>query len=453
MDNNIEEKLVSGFEQMAPDIFNEIMAAINEPKTDDEPNMTVNNKAKNATCGTKTKKNKFKKHKKRSMALGTVAVLAISILLVGHMTTEAYAGEIYIDVNPSIAMRLDKNNQVDAIEAANDDAKSIISDITEDAVFPMSAESAVNVVLDELDSKGYLKDSKTDMVISYCYKDETSDDVEQEVQTAAEENLDSSQFVYQCFKEDETVNEEASINNITPGKCYYINSLKESADVTVEECAGKSITDINQAAKKHSSGSTTAKAQTNSIKNGKNTGNASASQVASKEKSKSKTGETEQSTTATTASSRNNKKNNKTDIHNGKSHYNKYTDNNKRNSGRKYSSYKNNKSGDGNKVSASSSSSSDTVSIVSTSCSRDGTIRVHFGSRVYFSSSPKVIVTDSKGDIISSSVSSKRSTYIKITTKDLASNSKYNITIAGVRASQHGNYKSVATSVTAGTIK
>ena len=63
MDNNIEEKLVSGFEQMAPDIFNEIMAAINEPKTDDEPNMTVNNKAKNATCGTKTKKNKFKKHK------------------------------------------------------------------------------------------------------------------------------------------------------------------------------------------------------------------------------------------------------------------------------------------------------------------------------------------------------------------------------------------------------
>lgn len=460
MDNNIEEKLVSGFEQMAPDVFNEIMAAINEPKTDNEPNMTVNNEAKNATCGMKAKKNKLPKHKKRWMALGTVAVLVISILVVGHMTTEAYAGDIYIDVNPSIAMRLDKNNQVDAIEAANDDAKSIVSDITEDAVFPMSAESAVNVVLDELDSKGYLKDSKTDMVISYCYKDETSDDVEQEVQTAAEENLDSSQFVYQCFKEDETVNEEASINNITPGKCYYINSLKESADVTVEECAGKSITDINQAAKKHSSDSTTAKAQTNSTKNDKNTGDTSASQVASKEKSKtagnkskSKTGETAQSTATTTASSRNNKKSDKTDIHNGKSHYNKHTGNNKHNSGRNYSSYKNNKSGDGNKVSASSSSTSDTVSVVSTSCSRDGTIRVHFGSRVYFSSSPKVIVTDSKGDIISSSVSSKRSTYIKITTKDLSSNSKYNITIAGVRASQHGNYKSVSTSVTTGTIK
>ena len=451
MDKNIEDKLVSGFEQMAPDVFNEIMAAINTPETRNEDTQ-ANQETTSSQISAGTKRSKTRRFKKRWMALGTAAILALSVLVAEHMTTESYAGEIYIDVNPSIAMRLDKDNQVDAIEAANDDAKSIVNDITKDAVFPMSAESAVNVVLDELDSKGYLKDSDTDMVISYCYKDETSDDVAQEVQTAAEENLASSQFIYQSFKEDEAVNEEASSNNITPGKCYYINSLKESADVTVEECAGKSITDINETAKEHSNAISTASGQNNTKKNSsayKNK-NQNKEQIGSN-KSQNKTSVNTQAAAATTSGADGNKQTAKNRNHNSK--IRKHAISSKHNSAKTYSSYKYSKTGDSGKTSESSTVTSETVSVASASCSRDGTIRVHFSSRVYFSGNLKIIVTDSNGDIVSSSVRVKRSTYIKITAKDLASNSKYNITIAGVRASQQGNYKSVSTSVTTSTIK
>lgn len=417
MNNKMKKHIADGFDQIAVNVFADVMKNIEIEQSSGQ--ITSGIEHERVTRGEERKRIKTGYPKRRRIVATACAILMVVCGTGVYFNTalKSYAAEIYIDANPSLVMEVNKDRQVTKIKAGNDSAKDFARNIRRSVTYPISVESAVNIAIDGLESEGYISGEEMDTVISYCYKGEPDGDVINEIDSAASQSLKEGSYVLQDFKDDKKLERTAHDNGITPGKCYYIESLAKDHEMTVETCARKSITEISKEADKADNGKSA---------NDKNKKSSKVKESVSAQSQSSRHSKVKENTSESKSSVQKETVVKKEPEENASSIATSEVD----------------PEATHNKPKAKK------VTVVATSCTSDGIIRVHFSQRVHFSKDLKIIVTDSEGQIIKARLIGKKQTFIKLHAFGVSEGSTYNVTIAGVKGNDSHRYRSVTTAVT-----
>lgn len=124
---------------------------------------------------TNTAENKKKKSsfpllftKKRFVPMIAGAALALTLFIGMIGLYNENFQTVYIDINPSIALKLNRFERVIGVEFLNDDAKTLLSDTK---LIGLNAQNALETVIEACDSAGYVKDD-SEIYISASSKEE-----------------------------------------------------------------------------------------------------------------------------------------------------------------------------------------------------------------------------------------------------------------------------------------
>ncbi len=148
---------------------------------------------------------------------------------------------IYLDINPSIEIKITNNEDVISVTALNEDANDIISNEFVGKTF----ENVLNLLAKSLIDKGYVDDGKI-AIIAYATGNIKKDDIKWKIAN----NFESEGIYVDVFVIDKITKEDEELAhkyNITPSKAAYINSvIKENDKIDFEYLVDKSASEINE---------------------------------------------------------------------------------------------------------------------------------------------------------------------------------------------------------------
>lgn len=148
---------------------------------------------------------------------------------------------IYLDINPSIEIKITNNEDVISVTALNEDANDIISNEFVGKTF----ENVLNLLAKSLIDKGYVEDGKI-AIIAYATGNIKKDDIKWKIAN----NFESEGIYVDVFVIDKITKEDEELAhkyNITPSKAAYINSvIKENDKIDFEYLVDKSASEINE---------------------------------------------------------------------------------------------------------------------------------------------------------------------------------------------------------------
>ena len=172
---------------------------------------------------------------------------------------EEIVSTIIIDINPSIKIDLDKDNNVIKVTPLNEDAKKIIDKDYNgeklDIVF--------NEIRDNSIKEGLLKDD-TSIILTITGEIKV-EDVKNKIETSFKEKEFNCEILIPVV--DDTSKEIAEKYNISEGKAAYLESvLEENKDLKIEEIKDKSVSEL-KVLKEKKEETTTKKSNSNSSNN------------------------------------------------------------------------------------------------------------------------------------------------------------------------------------------
>ncbi|MGN1206058.1 MAG: hypothetical protein ACI4SQ_03605 [Eubacterium sp.] len=144
----MQDRLQDVFFELAPDILDEIMDAVEKP---------VDNVVIDMSDSKKT--NRYK----RSFAVSLISKVAIFVMILGlgfgifGLKNNQCVYIMAIDVNPSIQMEMDQEYYVQRITGLNDDGKNIIKKMNFKKNTPLA--EMVETIMDQFVSEGYLQEN------------------------------------------------------------------------------------------------------------------------------------------------------------------------------------------------------------------------------------------------------------------------------------------------------
>ena len=149
---------------------------------------------------------------------------------------------VYIDVNPSAALHMNRFGKVSSVEYLNEDAENALNGIK---LKGLSAEDALEQMLDVYEDEGYF-DSHADIYISaVSEKNKNYDQLLSKMQERAEKVKGERGYsvnVNKLTAEDRT---EAKEYDVPPGKYRVIEEIIEKhPNYTVEDLKDKSMSDL-----------------------------------------------------------------------------------------------------------------------------------------------------------------------------------------------------------------
>ena len=173
-EKDIKEKLNQELDKMAPDILEKVLAKPIEP-IESEENLFNNEPLFEE-----------KKDKDKYLWIPQVIAVVACLVLVAVLSSiwfkpnvtptapdpkMATAFTITIDVNPSITMKVKKDNTVESIKASNKDAKKVVKKVKKKLKDDTTYGEAVEMVVSGLKKKGYLKKDNSAMLVSVVTED------------------------------------------------------------------------------------------------------------------------------------------------------------------------------------------------------------------------------------------------------------------------------------------
>ena len=239
--DNMENKLQKALFSLAPDCFDEIMART-PVRVESEEELL-------GTPQESGRRNKFR----RSVILSFAS--AVAVLFLGIFSWNVYnqfhtVDRIYIDVNPSVCLSLNKAGKVTKAEGINPEGEEIVSQVKEKLKGSSEPDAMFDVLLDELNSEGYFPDQQMDMLLSYCYSSEGRaeliDELAESAQTYADENNLEAVLLVQTFSMDDPAVSEGLAKGISPGKCYLISEIEEKYGVNLDDFELQSLKDLQE---------------------------------------------------------------------------------------------------------------------------------------------------------------------------------------------------------------
>lgn len=201
-----------------------------------------------------------------------ISVVLLSIIIVASSTytilknrsnkdqeSNAVASIIYLDINPSIKIELDKNNKVIKVTPLNEDAKKITNDNYEGKELT----ETIKLIKINLEKEGFLK-ADTTIILN------TSGQIKEDtVKTILVANLNSTKVIIP--KINESSKKIAKKYNITESKAAYIEeTIKENKNLSIEDLKDKSVNEITKIDEEEKT-TTTTTTKTTTVKNNKST--------------------------------------------------------------------------------------------------------------------------------------------------------------------------------------
>lgn len=172
------------------------------------------------------------------------AILCIFIFNIKDLLIPASdKSAIYIDVNPGIKLEVNDDNNVTSIEAANKDAMEIIDEIDTDG----SWEIVLSRVMYLFNEKDYLNNEKKEMLVTYCYAGQeviSEEDVENVVNDFSNNNNMQITLIYQSLADSDADYNSAKQHDVSVGKYYLLQQIKDETDVDIEELYDKNLHEI-----------------------------------------------------------------------------------------------------------------------------------------------------------------------------------------------------------------
>ena len=170
------------------------------------------------------------KRKNKSIFLLPVAACLLFALVFGLIYQESKVDSlIIIDVNPSIEMSLNKNEKVVDVEAVNEDAEAILSNLD---LKKTDLNEAINEIVSAISEGGYLDGENNGILITVINDDTSKADnlrktVVEDIDNALTLNKTFAQVVNQTVVVTDEVRKFANDNYISYGKAVFIMKLAE----------------------------------------------------------------------------------------------------------------------------------------------------------------------------------------------------------------------------------
>lgn len=247
MKDELKNRIKSAFEQEAPDFREKIILACENEAQDPAP----------STAGATERKWQIQPAVWRRMgtAMACMVLLVVGVLVWQNAyrapavtATETY---IYLDVNPSLALSVDKNNVVLSCVAANEDAEIILNGMTLEGV---ELKTALNAIVGSMYVKGYLSSNDNSMLISVDAKDDDSTNgfltfITKQINDVFADSEMECAIIAQSVKADENLKRRAEENGISVGKMHLLDKLIENMRIFSQKDIARlsklSIKDLN----------------------------------------------------------------------------------------------------------------------------------------------------------------------------------------------------------------
>ena len=211
----MERRLASAVEKTAPDDVNGVLSRCEERK------------------GTE----RLMTEKKTAMRRWTTLVAAcLALMLLGggglfYQQANAVASVVSLDVNPSIELRVNRDEKVLSCTPLNEDAKEILEDMGGGADLKgAKLDVAVNAIVGSLVRKGYLSEISSAIMISVGDKDSTrAEKLQRELTSAVDgvlrTNESKAAVLTQTVTQDAELERQARENSISTGKAALVNRI------------------------------------------------------------------------------------------------------------------------------------------------------------------------------------------------------------------------------------
>ena len=171
---------------------------------------------------------------KRKWTILVAACLAVVLLAGGgvlYQQANAVASVVSLDVNPSIELKVSRNEKVLVCTPLNEDAKAILADMSNGADLKgAKLDVAVNAIVGSLVRNGYLDSISSAIMISVEDKDAArAEKLQRELTSTVDGVLQTSEakaaVLTQTLTQDAGREQQARENNISTGKAALVNHV------------------------------------------------------------------------------------------------------------------------------------------------------------------------------------------------------------------------------------
>lgn len=255
-DYELEQRICTAVEHATPDRLDKILSSCNQQNTRTCTSvckeMHVDGQAEGAIMDMSERKHKnFRWGSARKSLAAIAAVAAMFVLYLGGsnlFTEPAVDSVIMLDVNPSLSLSVDAEENVVSVEALNDDAEKVLGNME---LKDTSLEVAVNAIIGSMLQKGYLGDLQNTILVSVENEDEAQGEVLQQKVTEAIANaaqnssLDAAVLSQSICTDDAVLAAKAAEYHISLGKAVLIQEvIAQVPTLTFEDLAPMSINEI-----------------------------------------------------------------------------------------------------------------------------------------------------------------------------------------------------------------
>ena len=211
----MEQRLAAALEKTAPDDVSGVLSRCEARKGTVIPMTT-------------------KKTANRKWTTLVAACLAVMLLCGGgvlYQQAHAVASVVSLDVNPSIELKVSRNEKVLACVPLNEDAKAILADMSNGADLKgAKLDVAVNAIVGSLVRNGYLDSISSAIMISVEDKDAArAEKLQRELTSAVDGVLQTSEakaaVLTQTLTQDAAREQQARENSISTGKAALVNRV------------------------------------------------------------------------------------------------------------------------------------------------------------------------------------------------------------------------------------
>ena len=195
---------------------------------------------------------------KRKWTILVAACLAVVLLAGGgvlYQQANAVASVVSLDVNPSIELKVSRNEKVLVCTPLNEDAKAILADMSNGADLKgAKLDVAVNAIVGSLVRNGYLDSISSAIMISVEDKDTArAEKLQRELTSAVDGVLQTSEakaaVLTQTLTQDAGREQQARENNISTGKAALVNHvLALNSALKFDELAKLSVEELKDLA-------------------------------------------------------------------------------------------------------------------------------------------------------------------------------------------------------------
>lgn len=191
-----------------------------------------------------TQRKKMSKMAKRIVALAACFMLCFVSVTFMNVHPDA---SVYLDVNPSIALKVNCFDRVVNATASNTDGETVLSDMD---LKNTDLEVAMNAILGSMVKKGFISDQKGTVLLSVESSnqkraDELKSSVAKNIEVNMENMVNTSSVLTQEVHSDDELLSMAEKYGITPGKALLLHKLAEiNPQINIDDYANLPMRDF-----------------------------------------------------------------------------------------------------------------------------------------------------------------------------------------------------------------